>query len=98
LGWLDYFSDNQPGVDIFFCLGCCDVVEVFWGNMIAIKKLRVGDVVQNLGSGNAYRVSRITEDGRVFAVREVEVSNPGEWVKVKIPPKAVDSGTNQETW
>jgi hypothetical protein len=52
------------------------------GPFNSISDLRVGDVIQHqVGFGSAYHIIKI-EDGRVFAVKEVEVTNPSEWLRV----------------
>lgn len=56
-----------------------------------ISKLKIGDIVQHVESGNAYEV--ITNDnGRVFAVREIQISNPDEWVLVGDNPYKKSTG------
>lgn len=52
--------------------------------MVNIKQLKVGDVVQNLGSGRAYEVV-IVDGDHVWAIREVEISNPEEWALIGRP-------------
>ena len=51
--------------------------------MIHISELELGDIVQNMGSGNSYQVTRIIGDNSVFAIREIEISNPDEWRLIK---------------
>jgi hypothetical protein len=51
-----------------------------------IKNLKLGDIVRHIKSGNAYDVVAIDESGRVFAVREIEISNPDEWILIGTPP------------
>jgi hypothetical protein len=54
--------------------------------MILIGELKLGDIVRHIESGNAYDVVSIDESGRVFAVRQIEISNPSEWVLIGTPP------------
>lgn len=54
--------------------------------MVLIKQLKIGDTVRHIESGNAYDVVTIDESGRVFAVREIEISNPDEWILIGTPP------------
>lgn len=54
--------------------------------MVLIEQLKVGDIVLNLGSGNAYDIVAISESGQVFAAREIEISNPDEWILIGTPP------------
>lgn len=54
--------------------------------MVLIEQLKIGDTVRHIKSGNAYDVVTIDESGRVFAVREIEISNPDEWVLIGTPP------------
>lgn len=51
--------------------------------MIDINQLKIGDTVRHVESGNAYRVTATSESGHVFAMREIEISNPGEWALVE---------------
>lgn len=46
-----------------------------------LHNLKPGDLIQNLGSGNAYIV--IDSGDRIIAIRSVVVSNPTEWIAVK---------------
>lgn len=45
------------------------------------KKLRVGDVVRNTGSGQVYVITHEMHNA-LIASRSIEVSNPPEWEKV----------------
>jgi hypothetical protein len=51
--------------------------------MVLIEQLKVGDIVRHIESGNAYEVVTISS-GRVWAVRDIEISNPDEWLLVDI--------------
>lgn len=51
--------------------------------MVLIEQLKIGDVVQHIKSGNAYEVV-IVSNGRAWAVRDIEISNPDEWFLVDI--------------
>jgi len=51
--------------------------------MIDIASLKVGDIIQNQGSGNAYTVTQVTP--KVIATREIQVCNPTEWNLVARP-------------
>lgn len=54
--------------------------------MIDIKKLQPGDTVRHVGSGRAYVVESVhSMTRRVFAIRQIEISNPDEWEAV--PPQ-----------
>lgn len=54
--------------------------------MIDIEKLQPGDTVRHVGSGRAYVVKSVhSMTRRVFAIRQIEISNPDEWEAV--PPK-----------
>lgn len=47
-----------------------------------IHSLKIGAIIQYRITGDVYTVNDITIDGRVFAVRQVEVSNADEWLLV----------------
>lgn len=47
--------------------------------MINITELKKNDIIRNIGSGTAYTVVGVTDSGKVYAVRELEVTNPTEW-------------------
>ena len=47
--------------------------------ILAISQLKIGNTIQGQLHGKAYQVVRITEDGCVFVVRELEITNPSEW-------------------
>jgi hypothetical protein len=49
--------------------------------MVNISQLKPGDTVRHVESGNSYTVEEIY-GGRVFAVRQIEISNPDEWILV----------------
>lgn len=49
-----------------------------------LNQLRIGDIVRNIGSGNTYEIV-IIDSGRILAIREIEISNPDEWVAVGRP-------------
>ena len=57
--------------------------------MIDLRKLKVGDLVRNTGSGNGYVVVAIdwpngaARNPHVTAVRSVNVSNEDEWELVR---------------
>lgn len=54
--------------------------------MIDIEKLQPGDTVRHIDSGRAYVVKSVhSMTRRVFAIREIEISNPDEWDEV--PPQ-----------
>ena len=45
-----------------------------------LMKIKRGDVVQNLGSGESYV---ITNTSPTIAVRTIQISNPSEWRVLK---------------
>lgn len=47
--------------------------------MINISDLKKNDIIRNIGSGTAYTVTGVTDSGKIYAVRELEVTNPTEW-------------------
>ena len=55
--------------------------------MVDIKQLKIGDIVRHLESGNAYEVV-IIDSGRVLAIREIQISNPGEWILIGTNPQS----------
>lgn len=55
--------------------------------MIDISKLKVGDVVQHIETGNAFEVV-IIDGRRVLAIREIEISNPDEWIFIGSNPQS----------
>lgn len=52
--------------------------------MIDIDKLKPGDIVRNLGSGNSYVIQCFPRSGSVIAARILEVTNAQEWERVDI--------------
>lgn len=48
----------------------------------AINNLKPGDIVRHRVTGDAYTVTARSYTGRVFAHRELQVSNPQEWESV----------------
>lgn len=47
-----------------------------------LKNLRPGDVIQHLGSGNAYIVVYHNDAGYPIVSRSLTAINPGEWQQV----------------
>lgn len=59
--------------------------------MVDIEQLEPGNIVQHVESGRAYTVTSVhAMTRRVFAVREIEISNPDEWTLVTSPEKNTD--------
>ena len=54
--------------------------------MITIRQLKRGDIVQHIGSGNSYIIIDVHQGttDRALAIREIEISNPDEWVLVPL--------------
>ena len=61
--------------------------------ILAISQLKVGDLIQGQLLGETYRVRCIKGDGRVFAVRELEITNPDEWRLVVKQLEGVGDGS-----
>jgi hypothetical protein len=55
-------------------------------------KLQEGDIITNLGSGNAYIITDRTSFGLV-AVRTIMVTNPDEWKRILSCGKIKDIST-----
>lgn len=66
--------------------------------MIDTRKLREGDRVRNLGSGEAYTIIQGARPGRdATAVRAIEVSNPGEWAIVSRSEEPLPAPTRRRS-
>jgi hypothetical protein len=66
------------------------------------SRLKPGDLVQNLGSGNSYIIAEVLHERsvssssaitRVIATRTLELSNPHEW---KLVPKGAPDGEGSD--
>lgn len=44
-----------------------------------LQKLKIGDIITNIGSGNSYIVSDYCGENSVVAIRTIIVTNPPEW-------------------
>jgi len=44
--------------------------------------VKVGDILRNIGSGNAYLVTYTDGKDIVIAVKTVTINNPSEWVRI----------------
>lgn len=62
--------------------------------MIDITQLEPGNTVRHVESGRAYIVTAVhSMTRRVFAIREIEISNPDEWILIPPPRKKWDRAT-----
>jgi hypothetical protein len=57
--------------------------------MIDITKLKAGDIIKHIESGDSYTVRVISSpaDGCVQAIREMKVCNPQEWEETGLTEK-----------
>lgn len=56
------------------------------------NNLQVDDIIRNKISGDIYSISKVNAPGDYFAIREVTVKDPDEWIIISRPTKKDDDG------